>query len=114
MYHVSTKYNDKIVSTTLIVPCLPSDSSLDRQCPLPPSGLDLRMVAIVIAVCAVVLGTVIAVCVWNKYVRNHEAWRPKSALGAADAKQDDAAAAAQRSDAEDRKRLIGQQPFIDA
>ncbi len=73
------------------------------------------MVAIVIAVCAVVLGTVIAVCVWNKYVRNHEAWRPKSALGPESAKSDDAdAAAAKRSDAEDRKRLIGQQPFIDA
>ena len=75
------------------------------------------MVAIVIAVCAVVLGTVIAVCVWNKYVRNYEAWRPKSALGPADAsaKADGADAdAAKRSDAEDRKRLIGQQPFIDA
>jgi hypothetical protein len=73
------------------------------------------MVAIVIAVCAVVLGTVIAVCVWNKYVRNHEAWRPKSALGPdSSAKSDDADAAAKRNDAEDRKRLIGQQPFIDA
>ncbi len=45
------------------------DGTYSAKCPLPPSGVDYRTIAIVFAVCAVVLGTIIAVCVWQKYIR---------------------------------------------
>ncbi len=88
------------------------DGTYSAQCPLPPSGVDIKTIAIVFGICALVLGTIIVVCVWIKYIRNHETYESKAPNGGAGVGADVTASRAESI--EDRKRLIGQQPFIDA